>query len=127
MAIAAFQAGEPLSARDAVYLSSGGFLFKASGLLQDEASAIGVALDSGGTSDLIRVSADSIVEGFSGLTPGETFYLSIDTPGSVVDYATWESELAGLAGPGAFLAVVGRCLSATALEVEIERPIYVTK
>lgn len=127
MAITAFQAGEPVSARDAVYVSSGGFLFKASGATQAESVAVGVALDAGGTGALLRVNADSIVNGFSGLTPGETLYLSIDTPGSVVDYSTWETELAGSAGPGAFLTSVGRCLSTTALEVEIERPVYVIK
>ena len=127
MAIAAFQAGEPLSALDAVFLSSGGFLFKASGATQSEATAIGVALDSGETSALVRVSTDTLISGFSGLTPGETLYLSIANAGSVVDYTTWEAELAVFAGAGAFLTSVGRAVSTTDLEVEIQRPIYVTK
>jgi hypothetical protein len=86
MTFAAFQAGEPIAAGDAVYISAGSFLFKGDGSTLTEASIVGVAFEGGPTGQLIRVNLDSIYDGFSGLIPGEYQYLSVTTPGAVVDY-----------------------------------------
>jgi hypothetical protein len=127
MAIAAFRAGEAVSANDFVYVSSGGFIFKASGDTEAKASAVGVALDPGAVGSLVRVDTDSVVEGFSGLTPGLLYYISIAVSGTVVPYSTWGTELSSVTGSGAYLTTAGRATSTTKLEVELTRPTFVIK
>lgn len=122
MTFAAFQAGETISAGDAVYVSSGSLLFKGDGATLTEASIVGVAVDSGTTGQLIRVNLDSVYEGFSGLTPGEYQYLSFTTPGAVVDYTTWANDLTTV-NLNPFLTRVGRAITTDSIEVEISRPV----
>lgn len=124
MAIAAFKAGAAVSVGDAVYVSSTSFLFKGSGATEAEASVIGVAEDSGTVGDLIRVNTDSIHMTLSGLTTGEYLYLSFVTPGLLVDFATWQSDL-GSIGVDVYLTRVGRVLTSTSFEIEINKPILV--
>jgi len=125
MAFAAFRAGEAISAGDAVYVSSGSLLFKGDGATLTEASIVGVAVDGGVTGQLIRVNLDSVYDGFSGLTPGEYQYLSFTTPGAIVDYDTWVSDVTTV-GIDPFLTRVGRALTSDALEVEVARPVTFT-
>jgi hypothetical protein len=127
MAITGFRASEAISANDAVYVTPLGFIARALGDELDTAAVAGIALDSGGAGELLRVNVDSITAGFTGLTPGLFYYLSLVTPGSVVDYADWATEFVSFVGPGAYLTIVGRAVSATELDVEIGRPVYVTK
>jgi hypothetical protein len=124
MAIASFQAGESLSAGDAVYVASDNLLYKASGLNTTQASVAGLAIDSGSAGDLIRINADSLYDGLSGLTPGELQFLSITTSGSVVDYPTWASEFSSFAAD-AYLTKIGRATTSTDLEVNISTPTLV--
>ena len=122
MSIAAFQAGETISTGDAVYVSSDSLVFKGDGATLTEASIVGVAIDPGVVGQLIRVNLDSIYDGFSGLIPGEYQYLSVTTPGALVDFNTWLSDISTVS-INPFLTRVGRAITTDAIEVEIARPI----
>jgi hypothetical protein len=124
MAIASFRAGEAISAGQAVFVSSTGFIYKASCLNPTQASVVGVSLDSGVSGDLLRVTTDSVYAGYSGLTPGEYRYLSISTSGSLVPYSTWLSQLATTVS-GAYLESVGKAITSSGLEVEPTAPLFV--
>jgi hypothetical protein len=111
-------------AGQAVYVSSVGLAFKASSVTQDQASVAGIAIDSGVTGDLIRINSDAIYNSYSGLTPGETQYLSITTSGQVVNYATWAAQLVTV-GFNPYQEVIGRAISSSGVAVELGRPLYV--
>ena len=127
MAVTSFIAGESLSAGDVVHLSSSGFLHKSNGLVLEQASVIGISLDTSSTSSLTRVVTDSIYSSYTSLIPGETRYLALSTSGSLVSYATWQSQFDTLPISGAYLTPVGRAVSTSSLDVEVGKPTYVTK
>ena len=124
MAIASFRAGETIAAGDAVYVGSNGLIYKASALNTTQASVGGIAIDGGVVGDLIRVNADGVYPGLSGMTPGEYRYLSVSTSGAIVDYPTWTSEFAALASD-AYLTTIGRSVTSTDLQVELSTPTLV--
>lgn len=124
MAVTSFRAGEAISAGQAIYVSSAGLVFKASSVTQDQASVAGIAIDSGAAGDLIRVNSDAIYNSYSGLTPGETQYLSVTTSGQVVNYTTWATQLATV-GFNAYQEVIGRAVSSSGVAIEIGQPFYV--
>lgn len=123
MAITSFRAGEAISAGQAVYVSSAGLIFKASSLTQDQASVVGIAVDSGAAGDLLRVNSDAIYSEYSGLTPGDFQYLSITTSGQIVNYATWEAQLANVS-INPYQEVIGRAITSSGVAVEIGKPRY---
>jgi len=127
MAITSFTAAETISASDVVALNSNGLLIKAIASNRDQASAAGVAIDSGVAGSLIRVNTDSVYNGLSSLTPGLRQYLSPTASGSLVDYSTWQTQFGTLTISGVYLSSIGVALTTTAMEVEVQRPIYVTK
>lgn len=127
MAITSFIAGEAISAGNAVYVTSSGYLYKAIATNQTQAAVVGLAVDTVIVSGLTRVITDSIYSNSSSLTPGNFQYLSVATSGSVVPYATWQTELNATTLSGAFLTNIGRALSTTSLDVEVQKPTYVTK
>lgn len=127
MAVTSFIAGEAISAGDAVYVTPSGFVRKSIGTVQDQASPVGVSVDTTSVNNLTRVISDSIYSSSVGLTAGNRQYLSLTTSGGIIDYATWQTQLTSLSASGAFLTQIGTALSSTALNVEIERPIYITK
>lgn len=124
MAIASFLAGETISAGQAVYVSSAGLVYKAVAQTSEQASVAGVAIDSGGFGDLVRVNLDALYTDYTGLTPGDLQYLSIVNSGQLVDYSTWETELSTVS-VDAYLSVVGRAVTTSGVSVEIKRPQYV--
>ena len=124
MAITSFRAGEAISAGQAVYVSSAGLIFKASSLTQDQASVVGIAIDSAAAGDLVRVNSDAIYNEYSGLTPGDLQYLSITTSGQVVDYATWEAQLATVS-VNPYQELIGRAITSSGVAVETGKPRYV--
>lgn len=124
MAITSFRAGEAISAGQAVYVSSAGLIFKASSLTQDQASVAGIAIDSAAAGDLVRVNSDAIYNEYSGLTPGDLQYLSITTSGQVVDYATWEAQLATVS-INPYQELIGRAITSSGVAVETGKPRYV--
>lgn len=127
MALASFTTDEAISAGNVVFLASTGFLKKALATVREQASVVGVALDSGASGSLIRVHTDAIYSNFSALTPGDLQYLSISTSGALVDYPSWQTQLNALSASGAFLTQVGRAITTTSVEVEISKPIYIIK
>lgn len=124
MAIASFQAGEAISAGNAVYVEANGLLYKASSLNQTQASVVGVAIEAGSLGSLVRVNTDNIYTGYSGLNPGEYRYLSILNSGQLVSYSGWATELSTIA-VNAYLETVGRAVTSSGLEVESSTPLYV--
>lgn len=126
MALTSFKAGEAISAGDSVYLSSTGFLYKASAVYKNQASAIGIAIDSGSAGSLIRVNTDFLYTSASGLTPGEYRYVSVLVSGANVSYNTWVSDLAATAYEGAYLTTLGRVVTSSGVEVETSKPIFIS-
>ena len=124
MAITSFRAGESISAGEAVYVSSAGLIYKASSLTQDQASVVGIAVDSASSGELVRVNSDAIYNEYSGLTPGELQYLSITTSGQVVDYATWEAQLATVS-VNPYQELIGRAITSSGVAVETGKPRYI--
>lgn len=127
MSLASFIAGESISAGNAVYVDASGFLYKAIATNQLQASVIGVSLDTSQQNNLVRVATDFIYSSSSSLTPGELRYLSVSTSGNVVPYSTWQTELNASTLSGAFLTRVGRALTSTDIDIEVQKPIYVIK
>jgi hypothetical protein len=127
MAIVSFRSGEAISAGNLVTLNGSGTIFKASALISNQASVVGVAIDSGASDALIRVDPDSYYSNFSGLTPGYLQYLSVTTSGAVVDYPTWATQLDSLPVSGAYLTQIGRAISSSGISIELNKPIYITK
>lgn len=127
MSLASFIAGESISAGNAVYVDASGFLYKAIATNQLQASVIGVSLDTSQQNNLVRVATDFIYSSSSSLTPGELRYLSVSTSGNVVPYSTWQTELNASTLSGAFLTRVGRSLTSTDIDIEVQKPIYVIK
>ena len=125
MATTSFRAGESISAGQAVYVTASGFLHKASAGNFTQASVAGVAIDNGTSGSLVRVQSDAVYSSFAGLTPGNYRYLSILTSGQLVSYSDWAVELNSTALSGAYLTNVGRSVSLTSVDVEIQPPIFV--
>ncbi len=125
MAIASFQAGEAISAGDAVYVSLDGLIFKASSFNLTQATVVGIALDAGGAGSLIRVDTDALYARYTGLVPGEYRYLSVLTSGQLVSYSGWFDEL-GTTTIDAYLTTVGRAVTTSGMEVEVSKPLYTT-
>ena len=127
MAITSFIAGEAISAGNAVYVNNSGFLYKAIATNQQQAAAVGVSLDTATSSNLVRVASDCLFTSLNSLNPGDLQYLSVASSGNIVTYSAWQTELNATTLSGAFLTSLGRALTTTTIDVEIQKPIYVTK
>lgn len=127
MAITSFIAGEAISAGNAVYVNPSGFIYKAIATNKEQAAVIGLAIDTATSANLVRVVSDTVYTTASTFTPGNFQYLSIASSGTLIPYSTWETELNAAPASGAFLTNVGRALTTSNVEVEIQKPIYVTK
>lgn len=125
MAIVSFTAGGSITAGDVVTLDSSGLAHKATALTIDQATAVGVAIDSGITGNLIRVNADSVYAQFSGLTPGEDQFVSVIS-GQIVNYPAWISGVVSGGYGYGYMTRIGRAVSTSGLDVEIERPVFVS-
>lgn len=127
MATTCFKAGEAISIGDAVFLSTAGFIFKASSLVKTQASVIGLALDSGTFGDLIRVNTDSVYTYASGLVPGEFRYLGLLASGTTTTYSTWFNDLSLTTYSGAYLTQIGRAVSTSGLSIELSKPTFINR
>lgn len=125
MAITSFIAGGAISAGDVVSLNTSSLLFRSIASNFDQSSTIGIAIDSGVAGSLIRVNNDSIYTNASGLTPGETRYVSLLASGQHEPYAVWISGLVNSTYSGAYLAPVGKALSNTSISVETGKPFLI--
>lgn len=125
MAVSSFFAGESISAGQAVYVSPSGYAYKANASNYTQASVAGIAVDNGSNGSLVRVQGDAMYTQYAGLTIGSYRYLSIATSGQLVSYADWATELNATSLSGAYLTNVGRCISTSGVEVELQRPVFV--
>lgn len=122
MAIASLKAGESISAGDAVFVSSTGFVYKASADTQDHATVVGIAINAGVVGDLIQIDTDSIYTSNTTYTPSQKLYLSVVTSGA---YGTYESVASGLSNTiyaGAYLTEIGTAVTSNKINVEIDLP-----
>lgn len=126
MALVTFLAGESIDRLNPVVVTSGGLVYKASALDPNTSYSTGIALNSGAVNSQIRVQTDDIISDFTGLTTGETYYLGITSGTLASGYSAWATAVVNGFSNGAFLSSIGVALNSTSLDVEIERPIFVT-
>ena len=122
MSISSFLAGETIAAGDVVYVSSTGFIYKASAFTFNQAAAIGISMDSGTAGSLLRVIGDSTYSGLSGLVPGDYQYVSLLASGQLQTYDAFFADLQLTALPSAYLSIVGRAITTSNVEVERSKP-----
>lgn len=129
-----YTAGETIAVGQFVCFDAGSLVkaSTASGVDPVRYNTFGCAITAGNVTDTIRVNSDNIVTlGSSNitadtqLTPGESYYLS-KFAGQVTKFSTASGSIAFAEGYGA-LVYVGRALSTTQLEVEIQPKILLTE
>ena len=132
--IKTYTAGETLAVGEFVCFDAGSLVkaSAASGVNPVRYNTFGCAITAGNVTDTIRVNSDNIVTlsdpnitAESQLTPGESYYLS-KYFGQVTKYSTASGGITFAEGYGA-LVYVGRALSTTQLEVEIQPKILLTE
>tara|TARA_R100000988_G_scaffold97616_1_gene65148 strand:+ start:5536 stop:6015 length:480 start_codon:yes stop_codon:yes gene_type:complete len=121
MAIASLIASENISAGNAVYVTSTGQAALAAADTVTKASVLGIAIDTVSSGAILRVNADGVYTGYSGLTPGDFRFLSIITPGLLISSSEFFAELAAVS-LDAFLTNVGRVITPTTLSIETIPP-----
>ena len=121
MAIASLIASENISAGNAVYVTSTGQAALAAADTVTKASVLGIAIDTVSSGAILRVNADGVYTGYSGLTPGDFRFLSITTPGLLISSSEFFAELAAVS-LDAFLTNVGRVITPTTLSIETIPP-----
>ena len=129
-----YTAGETIAVGEFVCFDAGSLVkaSAASGVDPVRYNTFGCAITAGNATDTIRVNSDNIVTlsdpnitAESQLTPGESYYLS-KYFGQVTKYSTASGGITFAEGYGA-LVYVGRALSTTQLEVEIQPKILLTE
>jgi hypothetical protein len=132
--IKTYTAGETIAVGEFVCFDAGSLVkaSAASGVDSVRYNTFGCAITAGNATDAIRVNSDNIVTlsdpnitAESQLTPGESYYLS-KYFGQVTKYSTASGGITFAEGYGA-LVYVGRALSTTQLEVEIQPKILLTE
>lgn len=132
--IKTYTAGETIVVGEFVCFDAGSLVkaSAASGVDPVRYNTFGCAITAGNATDTIRVNSDNIVTlsdpnitAESQLTPGESYYLS-KYFGQVTKYSTASGGITFAEGYGA-LVYVGRALSTTQLEVEIQPKILLTE
>jgi len=132
--IKTYTAGETIAVGEFVCFDTGSLVkaSAASGVDPVRYNTFGCAITAGNATDTIRVNSDNIVTladanitADSQLTPGDSYYLS-KYFGQVTRYSTASGGITFAEGYGA-LVYVGRALSTTQLEVEIQPKIILTE
>lgn len=132
--IKTYTAGETIAVGEFVCFDTGSLVkaSAASGVDPARYNTFGCAITAGNATDTIKVNSDNIVTladanitADSQLTPGESYYLS-KYFGQVTRYSTASGGITFAEGYGA-LVYVGRALSTTQLEVEIQPKIILTE
>lgn len=108
-------AGEALAARDFVYVSATGTILKADGT-DPVKKAVGFVTGAVSNAAVGTVFYGDVVSGFTGLTPGASYFLSHTTTGAVVLAASLTTTA------GRIVQLLGTAKSATELIVEIQIP-----
>jgi hypothetical protein len=132
--IKTYTAGETIAVGEFVCFDTGSLVkaSAASGVDPARYNTFGCAITAGNATDTIRINSDNIVTladanitADSQLTPGDSYYLS-KYFGQVTRYSTASGGITFAEGYGA-LVYVGRALSTTQLEVEIQPKIILTE
>lgn len=124
MAIVSFRAATAITAGQPVTLESGGTVYPSSASNLTNAKCVGIAIDAGAAGDLIRVNKDYIFNNLSGLTAGVSCYLALASGGINPSYSALDAEVSASVFVDSFYIVtLGTAVSASALNVEIARPI----
>lgn len=100
-------AGGTVTALDVVYPSANNQVSRAQANSATTAKFAGIAVESGTAGGSIDYQIVGIVEGFTGLTVGNYYYLSATTAGAIVSPPN--------AGTGQYIVLIGIALSSTAL------------
>lgn len=125
MALTTFTAGQSITAGDAVTLTASGFLLKANAIEARSARVVGFAINTAATGDYVLVNNDAYFSTLSGLTPGESVYLSPFVSGAIVpSYAVLASGLQATSLESVYLTNVGRAATTSGLDVEISKPFF---
>jgi hypothetical protein len=132
--IKTYTAGETIAVGEFVAFDTGSLVkaSAASGVDPVRYNTFGCAITAGNVTDSIKVNSDNIITladvnitADSQLTPGESYYLS-KFAGQITRYSTASGGVTFAEGYGA-LVYVGRALSTTQLEVEIQPKIILTE
>ena len=122
-----FKAGEAIALGDAVAvdMSTSGHIrtARSSGDL-DEANTIGVSVDAVSAGALCRVVTDAQAVVYSGLVPGQRYFVSA-SGGKIVDYPTFTAGFDQLGASGAYLVEMGTAISSSSLRISPQQPRYV--
>jgi hypothetical protein len=114
-----FIAGENINKGDAVALGSGySVAYKASA--NSTNSVVGFATHSVAAGSSLLVNRDTIFTSLSGLTPGQTSYVSYASGSVVSSYDSWVNSIPITSSGTVYLTSVGRNLSASGVTNQIE-------
>ena len=105
----------PTAIGDVMYIFGADSLKKAKADASATADAFALATTVIAAAGTGFVQLDGILSGLSGLTPGATYYLSATTAGSLTSTAP--------SAVGQTVVRIGKALSATELDINIQRPI----
>lgn len=123
--LVSFRAGQNIAAGDAVTVNPSGLLYKASSISEQTARVVGLAINSGNAQDLVTVNKDSYFAGSSGLTPGESVYLSVTSGLINPSYATWLSGVKNLGLLSAYMTNLGQAVTTSGFAIEINKPFFI--
>lgn len=107
-----------IAIRDLVYIESAGTIAKASAASGGK-PAQGWALATVTTGQPVAMQTEGVITGLSGLTPGAEYFLSDATPGQLMISPGPASNLTGK-----FAQSLGYALSATELDWNPQKPVY---
>jgi hypothetical protein len=117
-----FIAGENINKGDVVALGSGySVAYKASATSTN--SVVGFATHSVAAGSSLLVNRDTVFTSLSGLTPGQTSYVSYASGSVVSSYSNWVDTLPPTASGTVYLISVGKNLSASGVSNQIEPPV----
>lgn len=121
-----FVAAESIALGDAVTISTttSGQIIPAHPSGIPSATVIGVAIDAVAAGTLCRVVSDAGAQAFSGLNPGQRYFVS-PSGAYAVDYNTFVVEFNQIGASGSYLTQIGTAISSTTLKVSPVEPKYV--
>lgn len=123
MPLATFRAGEPISVGDVLYVGPSGLVYKASSPYQNQASVAGVSLDVATTGNVqVRTITEGLYTAFSGLVPGDNYYLGILPSGQVVSYLDFSGQLSSSLVTNSYQVIVGRAVSSSGIYINPKKP-----
>jgi hypothetical protein len=118
MSFATFLAGETLSPGSPVALISGGVVYKCCPVDPNTSKLLGVCLESGFVSSLVRVGLDNAGNLFSNLTVGSDYYVGLVSGTLVSGYKNFIDSFYSSSFVVAELNFVGKAISTSRISLE---------